>query len=105
MSCSEGGAMIIASVTPYIVFPLAGLLWVDAVRHVVVAWAVVIRADKSYVKHRPESTRHWLIQSLDLPYPDAPAEAAARYRRNMTRFVYELLAFGAVVILGLLLLN
>lgn len=86
--------MIVASATPYIVFPLAGLLWVDAVRHCVVAWVVVFRVDKSYVRRPYDSSRPWPTESLELPYPDAPAKDHARYRRNMTRFVYELVAFG-----------
>jgi hypothetical protein len=99
--------MSISSVTPYVFFPLLGVILADLLRHVILAWAVAFRVDRTFARHRSRSSRSrpWLAQSLVLPYPAAPADDAARYRRHMTRFVYDWLAFVVVGLVGFFLVS
>jgi hypothetical protein len=86
-----------ASVFVAVLIVLGLLAFLDAVRHVALGWSTYVRADRSYTKVRPSSSRPRALEVLELPFPDASREEAERWRRNVAWFVADVLLFAVLI--------
>ena len=85
-----------SSLNIVLVIALVGL-FLDGVRHVVMAWSVQLQSARLYERKRPMTqSAFWLAEVLHLPYPAASAAEADRYGRNVRWFLAEMACFAFV---------
>ena len=67
-----------------VVFVALVALMIDAARHCVLAWSVLLRSSRRHQRAKRPMTKSgfWLAEAMQFPYPAAPVDEANRYRRN-----------------------